>query len=409
MQAEERSMDGQRQPNLPDQDALRSASATAPLVAVRAVSSQAFLVVRWVSAHDAVSAADLAYAQIAAALAEAGLETVHERVFGSLSVADAVLTTRSRALAAQGISPDTPVTYVEGHPPWGDGLAGVILHAVRHECTLGGVHTLLDAGLPCGRLWRCGDTTHLILQNIGGVAGGRNEAPAIQAARVIERANLQLCAHGLSYRDVVRTWFYISDIGDWYAEFNHARSAKYREYGLLPGPSDVTVRLPASTGIGARIRGAAVALDLMAVAGAAAGPAVMTSLRNPGQKDAFLYGSAFSRGALVRMPGLSMLQISGVAAIDEAGCSAYPGDVRAQIDCTLGKVEALLRQCGAEFSHVCAATAFVKHPSGAAYFWDSLRGRGLVNFPAVCVVGDICRNELLFELDAEAAIDAEGD
>jgi enamine deaminase RidA (YjgF/YER057c/UK114 family) len=104
-----------------------------------------------------------------------------------------------------------------------------------------------------------------------------------------------------------------------------------------------------------------------------------------------------------------MLQISGTAAIDEAGCSVCPGDVCAQINCTLDKVEVLLRQCGAELSHVCAATAFVKHPTGAACFWDSLRGRGLVNFPAVCVVADICRNELLFELDAEAAIDAGGD
>jgi hypothetical protein len=30
--------------------------------------------------------------------------------------------------------------------------------------------------------------------------------------------------------------------------------------------------------------------------------------------------------------------------------------------------------------------------------------RGLDPFPAVCVVTDICREELLFEIDAEAAI-----
>ncbi len=50
---------------------------------------------------------------------------------------------------------------------------------------------------------------------------------------------------------------------------------------------------------------------------------------------------------------------------------------------------------------MCAATAFVKHPGDAACLWDRLRARGLVNFPAVCVVAELCRDELWFELDAE--------
>jgi enamine deaminase RidA (YjgF/YER057c/UK114 family) len=104
---------------------------------------------------------------------------------------------------------------------------------------------------------------------------------------------------------------------------------------------------------------------------------------------------------LVRTPGLALVQVSGTAAIDEAGQSMHPGDATAQIESTLGKVEALLHTCGADLSHVCAATAFVKHPEYAAAFDDALRRRGLDDFPAVCVVADICRDELLFELDAE--------
>ena len=34
--------------------------------------------------------------------------------------------------------------------------------------------------------------------------------------------------------------------------------------------------------------------------------------------------------------------------------------------------------------------------------------RGLEEFPAVCIVADVCRDELLFEIDAEAAVGKEG-
>ena len=66
-------------------------------------------------------------------------------------------------------------------------------------------------------------------------------------------------------------------------------------------------------------------------------------------------------------------------------------------------------QCGAELPDVCAATAFVKHTSGAAHFRDALHDRALDSFPAVCVVAEICRDELLFELDAEVAVHPGGD
>jgi hypothetical protein len=34
--------------------------------------------------------------------------------------------------------------------------------------------------------------------------------------------------------------------------------------------------------------------------------------------------------------------------------------------------------------------------------------RGLDNFPCVCVVADVCREELLFEMDAEAVVKTGG-
>jgi hypothetical protein len=47
---------------------------------------------------------------------------------------------------------------------------------------------------------------------------------------------------------------------------------------------------------------------------------------------------------------------------------------------------------------------FVKRPEYASIFREMAADRGVADFPAVCIVADVCREELLFEIDAEAAV-----
>ena len=128
-------------------------------------------------------------------------------------------------------------------------------------------------------------------------------------------------------------------------------------------------------------------------------------LSNPGQPEAFRYGSAFSRGALIPQPDVSLIQVSGTAAIDEQGRSLYPGDVRAQIDCTFHKIAALIGQEGATLADIAAACVFVKRPEDALVYQERAAAWGLENLPAILMVADVCREELLFEVDAEVAFD----
>ena len=130
----------------------------------------------------------------------------------------------------------------------------------------------------------------------------------------------------------------------------------------------------------------------------------MRHLSSPGQPEALSYGSAFSRGALIEEPGVSLVQVSGTAAIDTQGQSLYPKDIRAQIDCTFEKIEMLLGQVGATLADVAAASVFVKHPEHAQVYRERAAGRGLGDIPAVVMVADICRAELLFEMDAEVVV-----
>jgi len=366
---------------------------------------QAFLVSSVRSSADAAQAASEYYIRIAEALRENGLEVVQERIFGSLSVEASVMAARDRALRACGIASGNPVTYIEGTPPWGEGLAGTIIHAVSSSSP-NDVWTIMDGKHPCGRGWKRGSLTYLMLQNINGKHGSSNGNGTrhVQVRHMLDRAERILRENGASYREVVRTWFYLSNILDWYAAFNKVRNEKYGEFGIMPGPGDRDLLLPASTGIrGESSSGAAATMDLIAIIGEPGTRAAVKQLTNVAQLDAFRYGSAFSRGALIKDHDVSLIEISGTASIDQRGKSQFVGDIRRQINCTFEKIEKLIGGEGADLKDIAAATVFVKRPEYAERFREMARDRGLEELPAVCIVADVCREELLFEIDAEAA------
>ncbi|HOW70590.1 MAG TPA: Rid family hydrolase [Phycisphaerae bacterium] len=368
----------------------------------RTASNGVFVVAAASPNGDPAAEAAAIYARIGDVLRASRLEIVQERVFGCLDVESAVKAARATALQARGIRDDGPLSYIQGRPTWGRGLGGVIVRAAEADR----VHTLHDRGIPCGRVWQADDGTFVILQSMQGLPETRGEdgRPAEQARRAMERVDRILKANGLSYRDTARTWFYLSNILAWYAEFNQTRSAKYREFGIFPEPGDESWRFPASTGILAdSTGGAACTLDVLAVDGS--GPAAVEFLRNPRQQEAFRYGSAFSRCAVVRGSAEDLVEISGTAAIDEHGRSVYPGDLRAQVRCTLDKIAALIKPVGASLGDICAATVFLKRGHDAEAAREVLAELGLERLPAVWVEADVCREELLFEIDAEAVVD----
>jgi len=374
--------------------------------AARAGQCQTFFVASVRSPVDARRSAWESYTRIAEELKQGDLEIVHERVFGNLRVRPGVMAERHRAFRRFRIPSSNPVTYIQGSPPWGEGFAGAIIRAVSSEKP-GHVWTIMDGGHPCGRGWRRNGSAYLILQNIMTKHGGsqNNESRAAQVRTMLDRAERILRESGALYSDVVRTWFYLSDILDWYPEFNKARNEKYGEFGIMPDPGDGRLLLPASTGIqGITPSGAAATMDLIAIIGDPGVRPGVKQMTNTAQLDAFRYGSAFSRGTVIQEGDFSLLEISGSAAVGVRGKSQFHGNIRRQISCTFEKIERLLGQEAAGPEHIVAATVFVKRPEYAAVFWEMARDRGLEDIPAVCVVADVCRDDLLFEIDGEAVL-----
>ena len=370
------------------------------LQCTEAGEGQVFFVASVSGEEDASRAARDVYSRIAEALSRSRMTIVHERVFGSLRAETVVLRERRDALFMRQVPSGGPITYIAADPPWGEGLSGAIIHAVSsHDGD--DAWTIMDGDVPCGRGWRRNGATYLQLQNIQDQASSRPD----QVRGLLDCAEGILERNGASFADVARTWFSLSDILEWYPEFNKARSEKYGEFGIMPGPVEAMLLLPASTGIGVSVpSGAAASMDLLAVVESEGRPSRVRKSTNPGQLDAFRYGAAFSRGAVIEESDVKLIEVSGTAAIDEHGGSLYPGDIRSQVICTLDKIETLLGQEGAGLEDICAATVYVKRSEYAEVFREVASDRGLADLPAVCIVADVCREELLFEIDAEAVL-----
>jgi len=91
----------------------------AKLQVTTAGAGQAFLVASSSSDTDAFKAAFDSYSHIAEILSAKGMAIVHERIFGSLTVETAVMAARKEALQAGSIPWESPVTFIQGHPPLG--------------------------------------------------------------------------------------------------------------------------------------------------------------------------------------------------------------------------------------------------------------------------------------------------
>lgn len=214
-----------------------------------------------------------------------------------------------------------------------------------------------------------------------------------------------LAQGGMALADVARTWFFLDDILRWYGRFNAGRNETFGRHGLLTAAAGVAPPVPASTGIGvAPASDALGAMDLFAVCGQ--GGCIDRRPAAGRQRSAYEYGSAFARASRAVTPGGHTLFVSGTAAIDERGQTCFLGDVDGQIRMTLDNVQAVLDDTHCHGWTVVEAMAYCKTPAVADAF--ERRHRGRFAWPWLVAVGDVCRDDLLFEVEITAGLSAAG-
>ncbi len=235
------------------------------------------------------------------------------------------------------------------------------------------------------------------------LGSGENDTPDSETRETLLLTARLLEAQHWAITDVCRTWFYLDDILSWYDEFNAARNEVFTGLGLLNGSRREPI--PASTGIrGRNPRGHRCTLDLLAVRPRPGQRLAVETLHNPLQNEAPEYGSAFSRGLTVGTESCRVFLVSGTASIDESGATVHPDDFDSQTRRTLDNIESLLASRGGVMEDICQATAFVKRPEDVGRLDSILSRRGLGHLPMVCTIDDICRDDLLVEIDATAVM-----
>ncbi len=281
-------------------------------------------------------------------------------------------------------------TFIE-QPPL-DTDADVVVSAIAVLPRRGSPAASCVAGPACARWFALGNRKFLFAGNIQGRPGPAFE----QAHSMFCQAEDLLAQESMTFRDVIRTWIYLRKMERDYSEFNRARREFFRQREVK--------LLPASTGIYGSPFSPEIdfALALQAIKGPQ--PLATSAMATPTLNEASAYGSDFSRGLRVMEANKIGLYVSGTASVDEEGRTAHAGNFAAQVERMLLNVETLLAAQEAGFRDVVAARTYLKTPDDTGELQRILSARGLDDLPNVVVQAEVCRPDLLCEMEALAVL-----
>ena len=143
-----------------------------------------------------------------------------------------------------------------------------------------------------------------------------------------------------------------------------------------------------------------------------AGSTPAVPIENPRQVSAYHYPAeygprspTFSRAALVYPPGQELLFISGTASI-VGHQSVHPGDVVAQTRESMDNVAVVLEQSnlhsrsGGHTLGSLSYRVYIRHAADTSRV-QAVMAERVGAAPVVCVRADVCRAELLVEVEAQ--------
>lgn len=217
-----------------------------------------------------------------------------------------------------------------------------------------------------------------------------------QAREVFELAKKSLEENGFSFSDTVRTWIYLDHLLEWYDDFNAVRTAFFNE-------NDVFEKMvPASTGIGAaNSQGAAMIMDVLAMQ-PLDDKLTIQSVVSPLQNPALDYKSSFSRAVELAYPTHRSLLISGTASIDPDGKTVHLDDPEKQIRLTMEVVRQILKSRGMSWRDLFRGIAYFKNMDWLPIYRTIAEEMSIPNFPLAVSHADVCRHDLLFEIEVDA-------
>ena len=96
------------------------------------------------------------------------------------------------------------------------------------------------------------------------------------------------------------------------------------------------------------------------------------------------------------------ITVSGTASIELGRKTAHLGDIPAQIELAVKVIEEILHSEGMDSNDTVRAFAYCKEASTAHPFSESSQKHSQTQMPVIPIQCDICRHDLLFELELDA-------
>lgn len=220
---------------------------------------------------------------------------------------------------------------------------------------------------------------------------GGPEGAALYAYGLLSRY-----VEGADERHVQRIWNYLGAINE-----GSGDDERYKHFctGRIRGMGDVFAQgFPAASAIGHHGDPGLLQVYLLAT------DRPGTRVENPRQVSAWQYPRQYGRtppsfARATLLPAGDVLAISGTAAV-VGHASAHAGDLDAQLAETLRNLDALLESSGMPggFDGGAPLKVYVRHPEDEAAV-RAFAAKRFPSAPLLLVHGDICRAELLVEID----------
>ena len=271
------------------------------------------------------------------------------------------------------------------------------------KCMVGGMQLWAVSGTPVkpvvlngrvvGRVFEDEHAEYCYLGNV--VADHLDADNYTQTVETYENMKKALQQVGMEFHHIARTWVYLHDLLKWYDVFNRARTDFFKANGVFEH------MVPASTGIGACLPSpAAIVCGALAVKPKSNAVKVF-AVASPMQCPALDYRSSFSRAVEIDTPDYRQLLISGTASIEPGGKTVHLDDIDKQIDLTIQVMDAIIESRGLDWTHCSRAIAYYKEPAYMDRFLEYWRSTQRPYLPLVNIHADVCRDDLLFEIEAD--------
>jgi enamine deaminase RidA (YjgF/YER057c/UK114 family) len=209
-----------------------------------------------------------------------------------------------------------------------------------------------------------------------------------------------LTGKGFSLKNVYRFWNFLDDVSETYADFNVSRDAYFQDNSLKV--------FPAATGIEADLGVHNISLSFDAFKSNVSGDEIFEIISSQMQCEAWEYGPKFSRAVFLSdsETNTGKMIISGTSSINNEGLSILGNDIEKNVVYVMDSVMHLLKKKEMTIDSIISSFVYFKSEDVAKTFEDVYKKNGW-NFPYNPILTNICRKNLIFEIECIAAVNLE--